>query len=50
MIVLKILQFVVGVVFSFYIYKALLGKLDESDWPKAIATLVAVFVLAFIGH
>ncbi|MBU1236684.1 MAG: hypothetical protein KJ634_11795 [Gammaproteobacteria bacterium] len=48
MIALKILQSLLGLVFAFYVFKALLGKMGERDWTIAFAVMMAVFVVAFV--
>jgi hypothetical protein len=44
---LRIIQTLLGLAFSYYIFKGLLGKMTESDWTKAFVVLMAVFVVAY---
>jgi uncharacterized membrane protein YgaE (UPF0421/DUF939 family) len=46
--VLKILQTLLGMVFAFYIFKGLLGKMTDMDWKIAFAVMMAVFAIAFV--
>ena len=45
---LKILQTLLGLVFSFYIFKALLGKMTDEDWKMGFVVMMAVFVIAYV--
>lgn len=46
--VLKILQTLLGLVFSFYIYKGLLGKMTDLDWKIAFAVMMSIFAIAYV--
>lgn len=50
LLVLKLLQSALGLMFAYYLYKALAGKLKEGDWTVAFLLMMAVFVVAFIRN
>lgn len=45
---LKIFQTLLGMVFAFYIFKALLGKMTDEDWKMGFVVMMAVFVIAYV--
>jgi hypothetical protein len=45
---LKILQTLLGMVFAFYIFKGMLGKLTDEDWKMAFVVMMGVFVIAYV--
>jgi hypothetical protein len=45
---LKIFQTLLGMVFAFYIFKALLGKMTDEDWKMGFVVMMAVFVIGYV--
>ena len=45
---LKILQTLLGMVFAFYIFKALLGKMTDEDWKMGFVVMMAIFMIAYV--
>jgi hypothetical protein len=45
---LKILQTLLGLVFAFYIFKGMLGKMTDEDWKMGFVVMMAVFVIAYV--
>lgn len=45
---LKIFQTLLGMVFAFYIFKALAGKMADEDWKMGFVVMMAVFVIAYV--
>ena len=45
---LKILQTLLGMVFAFYIFKALLGKMTDEDWKMGFVVMMAMFLIAYV--
>jgi hypothetical protein len=44
---LKILQTLLGMVFAFYIFKALLGRMTDEDWKMGFVVMMGIFVIAY---
>jgi hypothetical protein len=45
---LKILQTLLGMVFAFYIFKGLVGKMTDEDWKMGFIVIMAIFAIAYV--
>jgi hypothetical protein len=48
--ILKSLQILLGLLFAFYVFRGLMGKMSDRDWTRGFIVMMALFTIAYIKH